>query len=339
MTQYTTWRYASIVLETRYINPSIRDPLDFYPKFASMMLRFEPRQFPETRLRDCRQLGRSRVVTVTGLLTLVAGSIPERLQQAARVVPRDPLQRGELDVLDSFPRPAPVGFFSLVEADDGFRERVVVRIPVLPTRRRARGPRVPRLMLTRKCAVEGQYPGGVPRSMRCVLRLIIIDLNQESPGRTTLRPARTAAPRRARFPRPRTTRAKLRFLHACFDKLARCRRRGRRHGAPGVRPRAAALRRPRLARDVLPEWFRTLAHCGCGQRVGAESVGKRCSARHNDNDASPFREGVESEQRMTKLLSDGPRDDPLDRDPTDLLRSRKREPRRVSDPTLARTAR
>jgi hypothetical protein len=160
---------------------------------------------------------------------------------------------------------------------------------VLPTRRRARGPRVPRLMLTRKCAVEGQYPGGVPRSMRCVLRLIIIDLNQESPGRTTLRPA--------------------------------------------------ALRRPRLARDVLPEWFRTLAHCGCGQRVGAESVGKRCSARHNDNDASPFREGVESEQRMTKLLSDGPRDDPLDRGPTDLLRSRKREPRRVSDPTLARTAR
>jgi len=289
MTQYTTWRYASIVLETRYINPSIRDPLDFYPKFASMMLRFEPRQFPETRLRDCRQLGRSRVVTVTGLLTLVAGSIPERLQQAARVVPRDPLQRGELDVLDSFPRPAPVGLFSLVEADDGFRERVVVRIAVLPTRRRARGPRVPRLMLTRKCAVEGQYPGGVPRSMRCVLRLIIIDLNQESPGRTTLRPA--------------------------------------------------ALRRPRLARDVLPEWFRTLAHCGCGQRVGAESVGKRCSARHNDNDASPFREGVESEQRMTKLLSDGPRDDPLDRGPTDLLRSRKREPRRVSDPTLARTAR
>jgi len=46
MTQYTTWRYASIVLETRYINPSIRDPLDFHPKFASMMLRFEPRRVP-----------------------------------------------------------------------------------------------------------------------------------------------------------------------------------------------------------------------------------------------------------------------------------------------------
>jgi hypothetical protein len=63
-------------------------------------------------------------VTVIGPLKLVGRNVPERRQQAARVVPRDPLQRRELDVLDAFPRPAAINLFGLVEADDP---------PVLPT--------------------------------------------------------------------------------------------------------------------------------------------------------------------------------------------------------------
>lgn len=45
-----------------------------------------------------------------------------------RVVPRDPLQRRELRLVDAFPRPASVDHFRLVKPDDGLRERVVVRI-------------------------------------------------------------------------------------------------------------------------------------------------------------------------------------------------------------------
>ena len=40
----------------------------------------------------------------------------------------DPLERGELDGLDVVPRPTAANLFRLVEPDDRFRERVVVRI-------------------------------------------------------------------------------------------------------------------------------------------------------------------------------------------------------------------
>jgi hypothetical protein len=88
---------------------------------------------PETRFREYDQLGRGRVAVVVGPLELVRRNVPERLQQAARVVPCDPLQRGELDVLDAPPGPASVDLLRLIEPDDGFRERVVVESPVLPT--------------------------------------------------------------------------------------------------------------------------------------------------------------------------------------------------------------
>jgi hypothetical protein len=38
--KHAAWRYAAIVIEKRKVNPSIRDPLDFYPKFASILLSF-----------------------------------------------------------------------------------------------------------------------------------------------------------------------------------------------------------------------------------------------------------------------------------------------------------
>jgi hypothetical protein len=65
---------------------------------------------------------------VVGPLKLVRRDITERLEQTPRVVPRDPLQRRELDVVNALPRAAPMNQLRLVEADDGFGERVVVRI-------------------------------------------------------------------------------------------------------------------------------------------------------------------------------------------------------------------
>ena len=34
------WWYAAIVIQKRKVNPSIREPEQFYPKFATMVLRF-----------------------------------------------------------------------------------------------------------------------------------------------------------------------------------------------------------------------------------------------------------------------------------------------------------
>ena len=67
-------------------------------------------------------------MTVVGLLELVRGNIPERLQQAPRVVPGNPLERRELDLLHPLPWPVPPDLFRLVQADDRFRQRVVVGI-------------------------------------------------------------------------------------------------------------------------------------------------------------------------------------------------------------------
>jgi hypothetical protein len=48
-------------------------------------------------------------VTVVGVLELVRGNIPERLQQAPRVIPCDPFQCRELDLLHPLPWPAVAG--------------------------------------------------------------------------------------------------------------------------------------------------------------------------------------------------------------------------------------
>ena len=43
-----------------------------------------------------------------GLLELGRRHVAERFEQAAPVVPRDPLQRRKLDVLQALPRPTPI---------------------------------------------------------------------------------------------------------------------------------------------------------------------------------------------------------------------------------------
>ena len=67
-------------------------------------------------------------MTVVGLLELVRGNIPERLQQAPRVVPRQPTRASRTRPPPPFPWPVPPDLFRLVQADDRFRQRVVVGI-------------------------------------------------------------------------------------------------------------------------------------------------------------------------------------------------------------------
>jgi hypothetical protein len=62
MTGYNTWKYAGLVVEKRMVNPAIREPHDFYPKFASMLLRFV--------LRGRVQRNTSRVLIYTDTLPM-----------------------------------------------------------------------------------------------------------------------------------------------------------------------------------------------------------------------------------------------------------------------------
>lgn len=40
LAKYTNWSFASIVIEKRFVNPSLYEPETFYPKFSTMVLRF-----------------------------------------------------------------------------------------------------------------------------------------------------------------------------------------------------------------------------------------------------------------------------------------------------------
>jgi len=54
------WKFAAAVIEKSKVNPSIRDELRFYPKFASTVLKFV--------LRGCVEVGTSRVIVYTDRL-------------------------------------------------------------------------------------------------------------------------------------------------------------------------------------------------------------------------------------------------------------------------------
>jgi hypothetical protein len=48
-----------------------------------------------------------------GRLELGRGNVPERFEEAAAVVPRDPLERRELDIFEPLPRPATMDLLGL----------------------------------------------------------------------------------------------------------------------------------------------------------------------------------------------------------------------------------
>ena len=72
---------------------------------------------------------------MVGLLELGRRNVAERFEQAAAVVPRDPLERRELDVLEPLPRSATMDLLRLEQPDHGLRQRVVVRVPGAADRR------------------------------------------------------------------------------------------------------------------------------------------------------------------------------------------------------------
>jgi hypothetical protein len=79
-------------------------------------------------LVENRQLGRGRLTVIVGLLKLGRGHVSQGREQAAAVVPRDPLERRELDVLEPLPRSTTMNLFGLEQPDYSLRQRVVVRV-------------------------------------------------------------------------------------------------------------------------------------------------------------------------------------------------------------------
>src|SRR5262249_40101298 len=98
----------------------------------------------------------------------------------------------------------------------------------------------------------------------------------------------------------------LQLLHRCFDNW-----RGIGDvvaGAPGVRPRAPAIRRPGLARDLLSKRFRALAHVTCRRGVGAQPVGgsaasgRGCATQARSRGCPAAR--LDSDGRVAKMTED-----------------------------------
>jgi hypothetical protein len=77
----------------------------------------------------------------------------DRLEQAARVVPVDPFERGEVDGFEAAPWPATADDLGLAEAVDRLGERIVVAVADGEAGRAARA------------ATEGSIPASARRSV------------------------------------------------------------------------------------------------------------------------------------------------------------------------------
>jgi hypothetical protein len=87
------------------------------------------------------------------LLGLGGRDVADGLEQAARVVPVDPFERGELDLLEAAPRPASADDLGLEEAVDRLGEGFVVAVADGEAGRAAR------------VAMEGSIPASARRSV------------------------------------------------------------------------------------------------------------------------------------------------------------------------------
>ena len=70
LTNHASWNFASIVIEKRRVNPVLYMPSDFYPKFASMVLRF---------------VLRGRIKAGTALAVIYTDTLPFPKKQAKAV--------------------------------------------------------------------------------------------------------------------------------------------------------------------------------------------------------------------------------------------------------------
>ena len=67
---HKTWNFASIVVDKPRVNPSVYDPMTFYPKFAAMVLRF---------------VFRGRVRPATSLVLVYTDTLPFEKKRAQAV--------------------------------------------------------------------------------------------------------------------------------------------------------------------------------------------------------------------------------------------------------------
>jgi len=86
------------------------------------------------------------------------------------IEPIDPLERGELDGLEVTPRSFGSDHFGLEEADDGFSERIIVRVATAAHRRLDPGIgqtfRMPHLLAVASDSLEGDRVAGATGAMR-----------------------------------------------------------------------------------------------------------------------------------------------------------------------------
>ena len=73
-----------------------------------------------------------QLILIVQLLKLRRRDVADRLQQSFAVVPAHPIQRRELDIVESLPRRLSSDDFDLVQADYRLGERVVIGIPDAP---------------------------------------------------------------------------------------------------------------------------------------------------------------------------------------------------------------
>src|SRR5690606_30456896 len=83
---------------------------------------------PETRLVESGLRGLTLLACLVHRLELRRRDVSDRAEKPAVVEPVDPLERGELDILEVAPRPVRADQLRLVEPVDRLGESVVVRV-------------------------------------------------------------------------------------------------------------------------------------------------------------------------------------------------------------------
>ena len=74
-------------------------------------------------------------LSIAGGFRLGGWDVADGLEHASIVEPANPFEGGELHGLERAPRTAPMDHLGLEEADDGFSQDIVVRIPDTANRR------------------------------------------------------------------------------------------------------------------------------------------------------------------------------------------------------------
>ena len=127
--------YQTLIVTVRSPSLSIRPYSQYqqflYDKIITLRSDAVP-GIPETVLVESGLDEAGLLPLMIHLLELGWRDISNRFQQSFVVVPGDPIQCGELDIVEPFPRSLLSNDFCFVQADDRLGERVVVGVPDAP---------------------------------------------------------------------------------------------------------------------------------------------------------------------------------------------------------------